>query len=1623
MAVIDQSVVRIGPDFKGFKTALRAGLKQATAGITGKVTVKVDVDPKGLAASIRTALRGINAGQTKVKLVADAAGFAASARKALAAEKLTAKVRLVTDGGGISGGSRPSSMAAEERRVQAARLTETRRGLRQQESAERESMQRRQSLLRGFKPPKLADLGSGGLRPMNLLYASLAALSPVLTAVASSAVQAGTSIVALGSAAYGGALAVTGLVAAFAGVIGALKLHSSLQKAQQGQSAKAASAEISNAGSIRNAYNSVLSAKEGVADATRSLRDAQTAEKKAITDVAKAYQDAAQKVRDLRLQLADLKVQQSGNVIDVAEAKRHQREIESDFFATDLMKQQAAQGTREAVQRGHDIGADIGKTKTELSQRTKAGLGGSPEVVDARSTVDKATKARQDAQRNLAKAVRSSAEAQRDYTDALKTNTSATRGALAQDGQLQAALKDLSPAARDLYKWITANSEQFKQYRRSVEQAILPGFLSFLKAVTDRSKGGASTIDVLVGGIIAIGRQISRTVKNLGRLASTPWFKGELVKLNKDNEAAFTNIGDAVVALAKPLMQLFVAASPLIVRFSGYLKSLAGQFATWVSNVGSANLAAWFKSAGDALAGWWKIATNLGSTLLSIFTASLPSGSNLVGRLGELTGQLAAWASSGKGQTQIQKFFGYFQNIDYGKVARLAGSLAVLMGAFKVGELAGKNPLTALFGMLAAKYPDATVAFLESVTDATVTLLSWVEKHPGPVAQMLLLVGAYKTLKGVGAIKATLGGLPGMPGGGGGTSRVATMTVTAATVNVLGGAAGVGGGGVGSGGGGGGGGTIIAGAPGAGKGGRLGRIGGKLKGALGKGGGVKAGLVGTALSIGAGLLVDPVLDHTVGKDDGKKGKKGALRGGVSGAITGAGIGATLGSVVPGVGTAVGAGAGGLVGGAVGAISGGGWWEPIQKFFTSLPGKIGGWLKGAWDAIWKWFKNLGPSIGGWVSDAWSGAVTFFTNLPGMFLDALAALPGKLAYWAGQLVGWIIVGIVKGIPALWGMLKNLAKYFWTGMLWIKDKIGAGISLALDFFAAMPGKIWGFIKTIPGKVWSGLKMMGHFVRYVVDGALKFFREMPGKAVGFIKELPNMIWEAIKAIPGFFSRMWTDIKDFFIDGIDGAIGLLNKFLSGVDSITGKFGIHIPHNIPTIGSKEPKNALGRGNPLGPGKDRTAIRSADGGRIPGYSPNSRADNIPAWLTAGEWVQPVKAVNKYGPQFMKAVQQGTYEPGFADGGLVDSVIDKVRPPFIRDITRGIYSKIPSLWDLASMLTGGKSDTQRPTGGTVSGDPNVARIAEATARAMGASEKQLIALIETGLVESTMRNLSYGDKDSVGFLQQRPSQGWGSVKQIMDPAYATRKFIQKARRVDKGTFDAGQLAQAVQGSAYPYRYGKRYADAVAILNQSAPYVAGGGGGLGATPGGRGWKWQEDVLRQAFGKNVQFYSTTGGGHVDNSWHYKGRAVDLTPSMDIFNWIKSRYGANTLELIYGPAGMGIRHGKPYDFGRALNARHRTHIHWAYRDGGMVKAEKFDTGGILNPGVTMAVNNTRRPETVRTYEQERALNAGPMRIDRRDLALLAGYIVNAIAGQHIQMDGRKVAETVRGYDYMPRGI
>lgn len=128
---------------------------------------------------------------------------------------------------------------------------------------------------------------------------------------------------------------------------------------------------------------------------------------------------------------------------------------------------------------------------------------------------------------------------------------------------------------------------------------------------------------------------------------------------------------------------------------------------------------------------------------------------------------------------------------------------------------------------------------------------------------------------------------------------------------------------------------------------------------------------------------------------------------------------------------------------------------------------------------------------------------------------------------------------------------------------------------------------------------------------------------------------------------------------------------------------------------------------------------------------------------------------------------------------------------------------------------------------------ARVIAQTGRSLGASDRDILIGIMAALQESGLRNLNYGDRDSIGLFQQR--NAWGSRQDRLDPTASAKMFFLGGNAGQRGLLDfksrdqysLTQAAQKVQVSAFPDAYAKHESKARDLL------ASLGAGDLGDVP----------------------------------------------------------------------------------------------------------------------------------------------------------------------------------------------
>jgi hypothetical protein len=190
----------------------------------------------------------------------------------------------------------------------------------------------------------------------------------------------------------------------------------------------------------------------------------------------------------------------------------------------------------------------------------------------------------------------------------------------------------------------------------------------------------------------------------------------------------------------------------------------------------------------------------------------------------------------------------------------------------------------------------------------------------------------------------------------------------------------------------------------------------------------------------------------------------------------------------------------------------------------------------------------------------------------------------------------------------------------------------------------------------------------------------------------------------------------------------------------------------------------------------------------------------------------------------------------------------------------------------------------------------------------------------LQESKLHNLDYGDRDSVGIFQQRPSQGWGTPTQLIDPVYATTKFFTVLTGIRGYTrLPIETAAQDVQHSAD----GSAYAQWADLARQLAGYFTGAsphGVSCWYSPGGRADADLKGAVRQL----TQTFGPPGGKAVVVRIT-TGRSGKKNPGSAAVVHVKQ-------DAAWAVAGWLVAHAEQYQISEVRYAGYR----WRAADGTM---------------------------------------------------------------------------------------
>lgn len=273
---------------------------------------------------------------------------------------------------------------------------------------------------------------------------------------------------------------------------------------------------------------------------------------------------------------------------------------------------------------------------------------------------------------------------------------------------------------------------------------------------------------------------------------------------------------------------------------------------------------------------------------------------------------------------------------------------------------------------------------------------------------------------------------------------------------------------------------------------------------------------------------------------------------------------------------------------------------------------------------------------------------------------------------QVTAWlarnpeVIEGFAAGLSLAGDALKGLAAL-----------AVPALSVLSEGFSQIVGAMAGMLEalgTVPGFEWAKdaavklnkMKDGAHAAALGLEdaamamwGAEKSSRKANGEIDGLngvLAEVPALT-EAKVLAPG--AKPSKSDVDRLIDSVGNVPGLTK---AEIRTLANLYGVNAAKAaINTVKSKDvwiTVHTKTTGDNLN-GSYRT-IRRADGGPVPGFaaggrvggfSPHPRADNIQANLTAGEYVQPVPSVKHYGIEAMEAVRRRRAVISYSEGGSV------------------------------------------------------------------------------------------------------------------------------------------------------------------------------------------------------------------------------------------------------------------------------------------------------------------------------------------------------------------------------------
>lgn len=392
-----------------------------------------------------------------------------------------------------------------------------------------------------------------------------------------------------------------------------------------------------------------------IADAERGVQRAQEQVTYAQESLTRARERAARTIEDMQHRLQGAALDEESAMLALERARERLAKVPMTEGATDLDMREAQLGVKQAEQALADTRREYGQLSDEAAKAAKAGVDGSDEVISAQRGVQDAMRGVEDAQRSLAEA----------HQDA----GAAAAGAAGGGGAVNEEFNKLSPNAKAVALAIHGLRDEWLGLKHSVQDALFAGVASDIKSLAGKY------LPVAKEGFTGIATEINRGARE------TAAYLGEARQV-KDVGTIFGNVRKAIgntADTAKPLTSIFLdimtVSSEFLPGLTGGFGGAAQKAAEFIRHAReTGQLKEWIQGGLDVLGKVWKVLTNIGSIIGTVWQAFDTGGAGALDTMIALTQKVKEFLKSAEGQAGLKALAGIIHT-----VAEVGGKLLMIV--------------------------------------------------------------------------------------------------------------------------------------------------------------------------------------------------------------------------------------------------------------------------------------------------------------------------------------------------------------------------------------------------------------------------------------------------------------------------------------------------------------------------------------------------------------------------------------------------------------------------------------------------------------------------------------------------------------------------------------------------------------------------------------------------------------------------------------------------------------------------------------------------------------------------------------------------------------------------------